>query len=189
MPKPPDFHELKWSKSQPLDIEIGCGVGFHPIRYCLANPDRQLIAFEKTQEKMERFQSRLKNHPSLKNLTAIHGDAIAWITYGISSSQVDRYFTLYPNPYPKPAQRNKRFHAMPFNAHLLDSLKKNGQLILASNESFYCEEAIDFYTGHWGLKLVQEETLGAFHIPRTHFEKKYLSRGEVCRNLVFEKTN
>ncbi len=42
----------------PLDIEVGCGVGLHPIQYSLANPDRFLVALEHTREKFEKFHRR-----------------------------------------------------------------------------------------------------------------------------------
>jgi hypothetical protein len=39
----------------------------------------------------------------------------------------------------------------------------------------------------WGMSLVEEGFVS--HPPRTHFEKKYLERGEACWNLVFEKAS
>ena len=37
-----------------LDIEIGCGVGLHPIQYQAKNLERTLVAIEHTKEKYER---------------------------------------------------------------------------------------------------------------------------------------
>ena len=38
---------------------------------------------------------------------------------------------------------------------------------------------------HWGLTLVDCRELARDAVPRTHFEKKYLERGERCWNLVW----
>lgn len=172
----------------PLDVEIGCGVGFHPLKYARENPGRQLIAFERTKEKFAKFESRLAHHDSLPNLKPVHGDAIAWITHGLQAAQVDRYFLLYPNPYPKESQRNLRFHAMPFFSFLLSTLKPGGSLTLATNMKFYAEEAKHSFTEEWGMTLISEKQIEPQAAPRTHFEKKYLARGEPCFDFLFQKS-
>lgn len=171
----------------PLDIEIGCGVGFHPLKYARENPDRQLVAFERTAEKFAKFAGRLKNHPPLPNLIPVHGDAVPWIAHAIKPESVDRYFVLYPNPYPKERQRNQRFYEMPFMLWLVETMKKGGRLTLATNMDFYREGA-KAKMGEFGLKLVGDTEVPASALPRTHFEKKYLERGERCWTLEFAKT-
>ena len=185
VPLPPDFRPLRFSA--PLDVEIGCGVGMHSLRYARENPGRQLLAFERTAEKFQKFSGRLKNHEPLPNLLPVHGDAIPWITHGLLDGSVSRYFILYPNPYPKESQRNLRFHFMPFFSRLLATMGEGGSLTLATNEAFYAEEAQEVLGRHWGLKVLRAEILPADFIPRTHFEKKYLARGQHCWNMVFCK--
>ncbi|MGE3385431.1 MAG: tRNA (guanosine(46)-N(7))-methyltransferase TrmB [Bdellovibrionales bacterium] len=170
-----------------VDLEIGAGAGLHAIHYAKANPNRLLIAIERT-SKAERLQRRAKNHPKLSNLLAYRSDAIHWVTHFVPELSLSRIFLLYPNPYPKARQQNLRWHAMPFMGFLLSRLKAQGELILATNEAFYAQEAKNTFCGHWGLQLKSEEILSADSIPRTHFEKKYLARGELCRNLIFLKS-
>ena len=186
VPVPPDFRPFALRAGVPLDVEIGCGVGFHPLHYARAHPDRQLIAFERTSEKFAKFVNRLEHHAPLPNLLPVHGDAIPWITHGLSAEMVDQYFVLYPNPYPKERQRNQRFYEMPFMHWLVETLKRGGTLTLATNQEFYCTGAKE-KLGEFGLELVKEERVHPSEVPRTHFEKKYLARGEPCWNLVFQR--
>jgi tRNA (guanine-N7-)-methyltransferase len=183
VPKPKDFKPISITKN--FDIEIGCGVGLHAIQYCKNNPDRTLFAIEKTEEKFGKFSRRISNHPDIKNLIAVRGDGMAWVVHGIPEKCVDQYFFLYPNPYPKNAQKNLRFHNMPTFAAVMDSLKIGGFIHLATNEVFYAEEAERVSKDQWGLKLIEKEKWN--QKPRTHFEKKYLERGEDCWNLVWQK--
>lgn len=185
VPLPPDFRALPVDPALPLDVEIGCGVGFHPLRYAAAHPGRQVLAFERTKAKFEKFAGRLRHHPRLPNLIPVHGDAIPWITHGLGEASVDRYFLLYPNPYPKESQRNLRFPHMPFFSRLLFTMKPGATLTLATNEAFYAEEAALVFVQAWGLELEEKRVLAANEAPRTHFEKKYLARGQPCWNLVF----
>jgi tRNA G46 methylase TrmB len=172
-------------RSHPVDVEIGCGVGFHPLRYARENPGRQLVAFERTKEKFEKFAARIAHHDPLPNLTAIHGDALAWIAHTFQPASVDRYFILYPNPYPKESQRNLRFPFMPAFRLIRDTMKPGAILTLATNSEPYAREAAEEFVSEWGLGLAEKKILPADFPPRTHFEKKYLLRGETCWNLEF----
>jgi tRNA (guanine-N7-)-methyltransferase len=162
----------------PLEIEVGCGVGMHPIRYARANPNRYLVAIEHTRTRFSRFEGRLKHHPPIPNLKAIHANAISWITHRVPARSVERYFFLYPNP-------DQRWHSMPFMEKVIETMKPGATLCLATNKEDYFEEAKAYFTQSWGLALASERTLvQGEHVPRTHFEKKYLARGERCYELV-----
>jgi tRNA (guanine-N7-)-methyltransferase len=177
-----------FSSSTPVDLEIGCGVGLHPIQYAKTNPDRFLIAIEHTREKFDKFRGRLDRHPELNNILAVHADAVAWTTYCLEPSSISRCFILYPNPNPKAP--SKRWFRMPFMAKLTECLKPEAEITLATNIKDYFEEAIVFGTKEWKLKLLarSEIRLSDALKPRTHFEKKYLERGEICLHAVFRKT-
>ncbi len=182
---------IAWLKEQtansPLDIEIGCGTGWHPIRYSMGNPERRVIAFEHTRAKFERFANRLKHHPPIENLYPVHGEAVRWITHALLPETVDRYFILYPNPEPKAP--NKRWMRSSAMHRLLQTLKTGGEIIMATNEDWYAREALEWAENAWKLELVSERKLGMADLPRarTHFEKKYLARGETCFDLGWRK--
>lgn len=163
-----------------LDLEIGCGVGWHPVTYAARHPDRTLIAIEHTREKFQKFKQRASRH-DLANLRAVHADAVRYVTHAIAPSSLERVFILYPNPEMRAS--NKRWFRMPFFEELLSKLKSGGTLQLATNLEGYAEEA-KTYARYWGLNLVHESHPSE---PRTHFEKKYLERGETCFDLVFQK--
>lgn len=173
-----------------LDLEIGAGQGLHAIRYCQANPERVLVAIEKTSAKFAGLAQRRTNHPGLTNLIAIHADAVAFVRYYVQDASLDRVFLLYPNPYPKARQANLRWHNRPFFSLLLQKMKADAELHLATNLAWYADEAKSAFVNHWGLSLLSEGVIESSdrNRPRTHFEKKYLERGEVCRNLVFKKS-
>jgi tRNA G46 methylase TrmB len=173
----------------PLDIEVGCGVGLHPIRYARSHPERYLVAIEHTRMKFEKFAGRLAHHDPLKNLWPVHADAIEWITHFVPAGSVDRYFFLYPNPWPKSRDESRRWYAMPFMEKVIETMKAGATLELVTNESYYSEGAERYFTETWGLRLLSKKALKQGDIlPRTHFERKYLARGQTCFDLVLGKT-
>ena len=172
---------------QPLDIEIGCGVGLHPIQYAQAYPERYLVAIEQTREKFAKFQRRFAHH-DLSNLLPVHANAIAWVTHALREQSVERFFFLYPNPNPKASDLNKRWHAMPFMSQVIACLKPNGQIHMATNVEAYALEARAYFEQIWKLATVRFARIRAGDItPRTHFETKYLARGQTCFDMVFRK--
>ncbi len=172
----------------PIDLEIGCGQGLHPIRYAQANPDRFLIAIEHTSEKFARFRSRLDHHPQIRNLLAVHAEGVAWTTHCLPSARISRCFFMYPNPNPK--SESKRWIRMPYFHRLLELMKPEGEITFASNIESYIEEVRAYATGFWGLTLAEDFSFGQDGVPggrpRTHFEKKYLERGEICHQLTLK---
>ncbi len=187
--EPGSFRLGEWAPNAPVDLEIGCGVGWHPIRYAGANPGRRLIAIEHTRAKFESFQGRLERHAPLANLLAVHADAVRWVSHHLEPASIDRCFLLYPNPEPRAA--NKRWLRSPFMHRLLETLKPGGELLLATNEKPYFEEALEWGERAWGLRIAETRRFDASSAPddtpRTHFEKKYLAAGQTCFDVRFVK--
>lgn len=173
----------------PLDLEIGCGVGWHPVRYAKENPNRRLIAIEHTRAKFEKFQSRYARHPELTQLLPVHADAIRWVSHVLKPDSVSKCLLLYPNPEPKAP--NKRWFRSPFMHRLIEVLEPGGEILLATNEEEYWKEAIAYGQDFWNLEVQRrreftQDTLPE-GLPRTHFERKYLLRGETCFDVTFSK--
>lgn len=174
--------------TKPLVIEIGPGVGMHPIQYAHQYPAKYIIAIEKTREKFGKFAVTHAQHPELTNLLPVHANAMQWITQNIGAEEVSEYFLLYPNPYPKAAQKNKRLHNMPFMEHLLATMHTGATLTIATNMEFFHLEALAQLSISPQLQLSANCNFTAqTHTGRTHFETKYLQRGHTCYQLVFTK--
>jgi tRNA G46 methylase TrmB len=188
VPRPPiqlDFQKIRCFDG--VDLEIGAGVGRFAIHRATAEASRAVIAIEKTTERFAKFATRIKNHPPLPNLFAVHGEAASVITHFIPEASLDSIFILYPNPYPKLKQRNLRWHNRAFMGFLLRRLRSGGTLTMATNIEDYYLEALQMMENVWHLDVTENKKIGSNWAPRTHFEKKYLERDENCWNLVFKK--
>ncbi|MCU4448433.1 MULTISPECIES: SAM-dependent methyltransferase [Acinetobacter] len=179
MHAPRDFQSIS---PEPVCVEVGAGKGKHALLFSKNNPDTQLIAIERTREK---FLAMQKQHAveGQTNLQTVHADALPWIVHALYPEQVEQFFILYPNPEPhNPAQR---WVNMPFFEFLLSRLKTGGTITLASNIPAYIEEAEIQVRELWKLPFVKEVI--AADSARTHFEIKYLERGELCQQLIISK--
>lgn len=174
-----------------LYVEIGAGVGLHPIRFAQDHPGTRIMAVERTADKYRSFANRVANH-DLPNLLAIHAEATVFLPQVLEESSVSKFFFLYPNPYPKTSQKNLRWANSPFLHFVHKALKANGTVEFATNLMSYKDELITNLQAYGFKNLsVTEVEIGSttFPKPRTHFEKKYTSRNESCWNLIFGKQN
>lgn len=188
LPKPLlSFEFGHLSSEQPVDLEIGAGQGLHAINYTLKNPHRQLIAIEQTKNRFSLLKQRAAAHQHLKNLTIVQADATAFTVHYIPNESIDRVFILYPNPYPKKKQANLRWHNRPFLNSLISKMKTNATLTLATNLEWYALEAQFRLRQDWRLHELSFEIVNPTIKARTHFEKKYILRGETCWNLILKK--
>ena len=177
IPKPRIWIPFQVPPKMPLDLEIGCGVGWHPISYAQKNPDRFLIAIEHTAEKFGKFHRRYERHEKPSHLLPVHANAISWVTYQLPPNCLERVFLLYPNP-------TDYWYEMPFFGRLQECMKPRATLTLATNLPEYAKSARQQITQEWKMKIIDESSPIE---PRTHFEKKYLKSGQKCYNLIFEK--
>lgn len=173
--------------SRPLIVEIGAGKGMHACLYAKNNPEHDLIAIERTQNKFTAFnnlvQSVSNEVVNLDNILAVHADAIPYCVYALPAQSVDVFYLLYPNPEPK--NPNQQWLNMPFFEFLLSRLKPRGRVILASNIEEYIDNAYQQAVETWCLATERKEV--PIDSKRTHFEIKYLARGETCWELEMIK--
>lgn len=173
---------FKAIENTPICVEIGAGKGKHALLFSGLQPAQTLYAVERTKEKFLAMQKQQALDPR-PNLYPVHADALPWIVHALYPAQVEQFFILYPNPEPhNPAQR---WLNMPFFEFLLSRLKPEGTMTLASNIPEYIEEAAQQLEQLW--KLPFEKQTIASDSARTHFEIKYLERGELCQQLVITK--
>ncbi|WP_372843985.1 DUF938 domain-containing protein [Psychrobacter sp.] len=165
-----------------LVLEIGAGKGKHALSFAMQNPDKHLVAIERTRNKFEAFE-KLAGQQNSANLTPIHADAIAWIVHAIAPNSIETIYILYPNP--EQHNPNQQWFNMPFFEFLLSRLQVGGEIILATNIEAYMDNAEQQAREVWCLPTIRSQVASSSQ--RTHFEVKYLARQETCWELRVQK--
>ena len=169
-------------------VEIGSGVGWHAITYSRQNPEKIIIAIERTRDKFSRFKSRILTNGPIPNLIPVHGDALRQLPPHLEKLSLESVFILYPNPEPK--AKAQRWIHMPFLDLLREALCPDGCVFFATNVQNYAEEILA--TAPLRGWIVSKDrsinrTGNPDFQPRTHFEKKYFLRGETLRHIELKK--
>lgn len=189
---PPSRHEVNFGLIsrgyKAVDLELGCGDGEFAAGYASRNPDRLVIAIERTALKSKRFFSRRESQ-KLSNLRFYRDNAVHWIAQHVPESSISHIFLWYPNPYPKPRQKNKRWHHMPFFGVLLARLKSHGFLHFATNLKWHAQDWETALLQYPAMSLQKAEEITELSKARTAFERKYLARGEASYRFIYEKVD
>ncbi|XOV80254.1 MAG: tRNA (guanine(46)-N(7))-methyltransferase TrmB [Aestuariibacter sp.] len=167
-------------------IDSCCGIGESSARLASLYPNHRVIGIDKSAQRVAKHQhhfdsdriqeSALLSHKD--NYCVVRADVIDfWRLVRREQWQVDGHYLLYPNPYPKASQLQKRWYA---SASLQDLLLLKGHLQVRSNWQLYLQEF------QYALRIAGVEatlTAVAGEDAMTPFERKYQNSGQTCWRL------
>ena len=164
-------------QDKPLILDSCCGTGMSTRLLAEQNPDSLVIGVDQSLCRLEKHDA---NRCSTTNYLLLRANCEdIWrlcVDEGIIFS---RHFILYPNPYPKPAQLKRRWHAHPVFPILKDLTHET---CVRSNWRIYLEE----FRLAWEMLTRQQPgtiTLAQTDSPLTLFERKYAGSGQTLFEL------
>jgi tRNA (guanine-N7-)-methyltransferase len=182
-----------WMCGQSNDIILDscCGIGESTARLASLYPDHKVIGIDKSAQRVAKHRHHFDSHApddsallcKKDNYCVVRADVIDfWRLIRREQWRVDAHYLLYPNPYPKASQIQKRWYA---SAPLQDLLLIQGRLQVRSNWRLYLQEfqqALNIAGSSATLKEVNDEQA------MTPFERKYQNSGQTCWQLDADLT-
>ena len=163
----------EWFDSQhkPLIFDSCCGVGESSRLIAQRYPNHAVIALDRSEARLDKHQRCFDD--AFDNLLFVRADLMDfWRLAEQAGWQLDYHFLLYPNPYPKPGQLQRRWHASPVFSSLL---KLGGELCVRSNWKTYIEE----FALALGVAGIQTDVVEYRAVePMSAFERKYWASGQ-----------
>ncbi|MEM7080102.1 MAG: methyltransferase domain-containing protein [Pseudomonadota bacterium] len=156
-----------------LILDVGCGTGQSTSILARQHPDARIIGLDKSAVRLDKHQAT-----SADNYLLLRADARDfWYLARREDWRVDQLYLLYPNPYPKPRQVQRRWHASPA---MPDLMAISARVEVRSNWRLYCQE-FAHACALYGRRC--ELTSFTTDQPISAFEKKYLQAGQTCWRL------
>lgn len=164
--------------SGPIIIDSCCGVGDSTAQLAQRYPDARILGIDKSIARLDKHASYASSTHNYQVIRADVNDF--WRLVAGAQWPVQKHYLLYPNPYPKPGQLQKRWHGSPA---FLALLAMGGALEIRSNWEIYVREA-QFALAQFGIdcQINPISTPVGF----TPFERKYLASGQTCWQLQAE---
>ncbi|MFM7658056.1 MAG: tRNA (guanine(46)-N(7))-methyltransferase TrmB [Burkholderiaceae bacterium] len=158
-----------------LMIDAGCGVGLSTRRLAQQSPDAFVIGVDQSAHRLGR-RNRWDG-PAPDNFITVRAELVDfWQRLALANVQPFRQYLLYPNPWPKKSQLQRRWHAHPIFPTLL---RLGGYIECRSNWKIYIDEMAAAFTQLTGLEVNTEH----FSLPATGaltpFEQKYAASGHA----------
>ncbi len=130
-----------------LVLDSGCGTGESTRLLAAALPDCTVIGVDKSLARLARTGA--KHFPHVEgNAVWLRADLTSFWRLALQASwKLQRHYLLYPNPWPKPSQLQRRWHAHPV---FPDVLRLGGRLEMRCNWEPYALEfaaAINYLLG------------------------------------------
>jgi tRNA G46 methylase TrmB len=169
---------------QKIVLDSGCGTAVGTRQIAEYYPDCLVIGVDKSEARLRKIPG---SHFSHRHFFYREGNTI-WLRAELASFwrlalqagwRLHRHYLLYPNPWPKPGQVLRRWHAHPVFPVLL---QLGGQLELRCNWEIYAREFVAAVEMA-GCRDVQL-TEGVDSIITTPFEDKYRNSGQTLYCVV-----
>lgn len=159
-------------------LDSCCGVGESTATIAKNYPDHRVIGLDKSAQRVDKHQHYSAGTGNYRVIRADVNDF--WRLVHQSRWQVDKHFLLYPNPYPKKTQVQKRWHG---SAAMVDLMAITPNIEVRSNWLVYLMEFAQA-AKHYGLQGHLTEITTAQSM--TPFERKYRASQQTCWQLLCE---
>lgn len=167
--------ELLSAHGGPLILDSGCGVGDSTRVIARSYPDHLVLGLDRSEDRL----ARQRQEPLPDNARLIRTDLIDfWRLAAAAGWKPEHHFLLYPNPYPKPQQLQRRFHGHPV---FPDFVRLGGIIHCRSNWLIYLKElalTLALYDLGSHITPVPDEPA------MTPFEQKYRNSGQAVWQLL-----
>ena len=163
--------EAWWAlDDRPLVLDSCCGTGESSVRLAKEFPHNRVLGFDRSQVRLNKLVNKLSVPENCCIIRANADDL--WRQLVAANIYPERHFMLFPNPYPKAAQLNQRWHGSPVFPYLMSL---GGSIEVRSNWKTYLDELAVAITIATGVGVCVED----YHpeLVYSAFEKKYRDSG------------
>jgi tRNA G46 methylase TrmB len=154
----------------PLVLDTGCGTGLSTAVLALRHPDCLVLGIDKSVARLDRHAGLLPGNARLVRMDLED----LWLQAAPAGWRFQRQCFFYPNPWPKPAQRLRRW---PFHPVLPVALACGGVWEVRTNWEVYAREFALAFSVLTGRTPTVEPWRP--EEPETLFERKYLASGHA----------
>ena len=184
----PDW-EAVFDNTNPLNLEIGFGVGNFLIEMAIREPDENFIGMDFYHKGIRKVITRIDRY-QVPNIRIVYGDAREKLPILFNEAELSRIYINFPDPWPKKRHHKRRLIKPTFIKNLAAKLKPGGEVHIATDYEPYAIEILEFFeaelllTNKSGHRTFLTQKKG---VPQTKYEKKFINSGEKIFYLEFVK--
>jgi tRNA (guanine-N7-)-methyltransferase len=169
-------------KSQPLEVELGCGDASFIAEYAARHPDRNFIGVERLLGRIRKLD-RKGRRVGLTNLRGVRIECAYFLEYLLPLHSASALHVYFPDPWPKKKHRKNRLINERFAELAQVVLFPDGVVYLRTDDEDYFSQMTTVFAANPAFRLV--ETLSELASLRTDFEKDFNARKIETRRAAY----
>jgi tRNA (guanine-N7-)-methyltransferase len=170
-------------KSQPLEVELGCGDASFIAEYAARHPDRNFIGVERLLGRIRKLD-RKGRRAGLTNLRGVRIECAYFLEYLLPPHSATALHVYFPDPWPKKKHRKNRLVNERFPELARAALASGGVAYLRTDDEDYFAQMATVFAANPGFRLV--ETSSELAALRTDFEKDFNARKIQTRRAAYQ---
>jgi len=177
-----------FSNQAELVVEIGFGMGDSLLQMATDNPHLNYIGIEVHKPGIGKLLQGLAER-QLTNVKIICHDAKEILAHSFADQSIEKIQIFFPDPWPKKRHHKRRLIQTEFTQLLVQKLKPNGQIHLATDWQEYADHMLEVLTAE--QQLNNAAGAGQFwqqkQRPITKFERRGQRFGHGVWDLLFTR--
>jgi len=175
-----------FDRSAPVDIEIGSGKGKFLLELAAVEAQRDFLAVERA-GKYHRLCCDRAARRGISNVRLLRTTAEDLLFRLLTKESVERFFILFPDPWPKKRHHKRRLIKADVVSALNAALIPGGRLLIKTDHEGYAEVISEVLHAADGFTLLDPKEAYA-GLPMTGFEEKYRQQGRPIYPFALQKT-
>jgi len=173
-------------KTQPLEIELGCGDASFLLNYAQAHPERNFIGVERLGGRIRKLD-RKGRRAGLTNLRGVRIESGYFLEYLVPPKSATALHVYFPDPWPKRKHLKNRFINERFTEIAQRVLVPGGIVYLRTDHEDYFEQMTTVFAASAAFRPV--ETPGELSALLTDFEEEFLKQGLQTKRAGYQLVN
>jgi tRNA (guanine-N7-)-methyltransferase len=172
-----------FGRAAPLHVDLGCGDGAFLSTQAERNPEKNFLGIERLSGRVEKARRKTT---MLDNVRVLLAETSYAIRYLLPEASVERFYLLFPDPWPKRRHHHRRIVTPDFLGSTYLALEENGLLHIATDQLDYFQQIERLVRNHLRFVIVAVDHA---NLPLTKFERKFQAQGVPIHRLALRKVS
>ena len=170
-------------KSQPLEVELGCGDASFLAEYARRHPERNFIGVERLLGRLRKLD-RKGRRAGLTNLRGVRIESSYFLEYLLPRHAASALHIYFPDPWPKKKHRKHRLINERFPSIARAALAPGGVVYLRTDDADYFQQMTEVFGANQEFQPI--ETPPELAELLTDFERDFNSQGIQTLRAVYQ---
>jgi len=176
---------LLFERTQPLEIDLGCGDGSFLLALAQRYPERNFLGVERLLGRVNKVAKKIERS-GLTNVKILRLDTKYLVEWLLEKSCVSRVHLLCPDPWPKKRHHKNRFFQIKYLEAIHQALEDGGEFLFKTDHDEYYEWSLEeLEKKHSFTQLDWNDH--SFFYPKTDFQRLWESQGKSLKSIRLRK--